>query len=135
MSKSDIVECYRKLNSSNLHKEMRRNPLSGDVCSPVENHDLVPSSSDYPKGQEHSRVPECDGRPTVLVEPSPINRMVITSTGVQTVLSKVVHSSCRSICQFTLYLSPVLNQHAWDIDAVKINWLGLTGYARLSFTG
>ena len=29
-------------NSSGLHKQSRRNPLGGDACSPVENHDLVP---------------------------------------------------------------------------------------------
>ena len=38
-----------------------------------------------------TRAPECDGRPSVQVEPG-------ASAGVQTDLSKVVHSSCRSIC-------------------------------------
>ena len=33
-------------NSSSLHKPTRKSPLSGDVCSPVENHDLVPSLPD-----------------------------------------------------------------------------------------
>ena len=41
---------------------------------------------------------ECDGRPSVQVEPCPVNRMVTASAGVQTDLSEVVHSSCRSIC-------------------------------------
>ena len=40
----------------------------------------------------------CHQKPTVLVEPNPINRMVTASAGVRTDLSKVVHSSCRSIC-------------------------------------
>ena len=40
----------------------------------------------------------CDGRPSVQVEPSPVNRMVTASAGVQTDLSQVVHSSCRSLC-------------------------------------
>ena len=31
-----------------------------------------------------AKVPECDGQPTMQVEPSPINRMVTVSTGVQT---------------------------------------------------
>ena len=48
------------------------------------------------KSQTHSRVSECDGRPLVQVKPSAVNRMVTASTGVQTDLSKVVHSSCRS---------------------------------------
>ena len=75
-----------------------RNPLGGDMRSPVEDHDLVPSLPDNVKSQTHSKLSECDGRPSVQVEPSPVNRMVTASTGVQTDLSKVVHSSCRSIC-------------------------------------
>ena len=89
---------YRKLNSSSLHKQTRRNPLGGDVCSPVEGHDLVPSLPDNIKSQTHSRVSECDGRPSVQVEPSAVNRMITASAGVQTDLSQVVHSSCRSFC-------------------------------------
>ena len=65
--------------------------------SPVEDHDLVPSLPDNLKNQTHSRVSECDDRPSVQVKPSPVNRMVTGSLGVQTDLSKVVHSSCRSI--------------------------------------
>ena len=67
------------------------------MCSPVENYDLVPSLPDNPESQTHSRVSEHDGRPLVQVKPSPVNRMVTTSAGVQTDLSKVVHSSCRSV--------------------------------------
>ena len=64
------------------------------MCCPVENHDLVPSLQDNSKSQAHSRVPECDGQPAILVELSPINKMVTASTD----LSKAVHSSCRSVC-------------------------------------
>ena len=45
-----------------------------------------------------ARVPECDGRPSVQVKPSAVNRMVTASAGVQTDLPKVVHTSCRLIC-------------------------------------
>ena len=98
VSKPNSVGCYGQLNSSSLHKQKRRNPLGRDVRSPVEDHDLVPSLPDNFKSQTHSRVSECDGRPSVQVEPSPVNRMVTASAGVQTDLSQVVHSSCRSIC-------------------------------------
>ena len=64
----------------------------------MEYYDLVPSLPDNPKSQTHSRASERDGQPSVEVEPSPINRMVTASAGVQTDLSKVVHSSCRTIC-------------------------------------
>ena len=85
-------------NQSSLHKQKRSSPLGGDVCSPVEDHDLVPSLPDNLKSQTHSRASVCDGRPSVQVEPSPVNRMVTAPAGVQTDLSKVVHFSCRSIC-------------------------------------
>ena len=68
------------------------------MLSPVEDHDLVPSLPENIKSQTHSRVSECDGRPSVQVEPSPVNRMVTVPAGVQTDLSQVVHPSCRSIC-------------------------------------
>ena len=68
------------------------------MCALLEDHDLVPSLPDNTKGQTHSRVSECDGRPSVQVEPSSVNRMVTVSAGVQTDLSQVVHSSCRFIC-------------------------------------
>ena len=68
-----------------------------DVHAPVEDHDLVPSLSHNIESQTHSRVSECDGRPSVQVQPSSVNRMVTASVSVQTDLPKVVHTSCRSI--------------------------------------
>ena len=96
MSKPKSAGYYGQLNSSSLHKQTRRNPLGRDVCSPVEKHKLVPYNNI--KSQTHSRLSEYDGRPTVQVKPSPVNRMVTASAGVQTDLSEVVHPSCRSIC-------------------------------------
>ena len=90
--------CNGQLNSSSLHKQTRRNSLSGDVCIPVEDHDVVPSLSHNIESQTHSRLSECDGRPSVQVQPSSVNRMVTTSTGVQADLSNMVHSSCRPVC-------------------------------------
>ena len=81
-----------------LHQQTRRNSLSRDVCSPVEDYDLVPSLSHNIESQTHSRMPECDGRPPVQVKPSAVNRMVTASAGVQTDLPKVVQTSCRLIC-------------------------------------
>ena len=91
----------------------------------MEDHDLVPSLPDIFKSQTHSRPSECDGRPSVQVEPSTVNRMVTASAGVQTDLSQVVHSSCRSFAtrlnhKVPLYMSPVPDQNAWDIHALNI---------------
>ena len=84
VSGPNSASCNGQLNCGSLHKQTRRNTLSGDVCTPVENHDLVPSLPHNIESQAHSRVPECDGRPAVQVESGPIDRMVTTSTGVQT---------------------------------------------------
>ena len=70
----------------------------GGTHSAVEDHDLVPSLPHNIESQAHSRVPECDGRPAVQVQPSAVNRMVSASAGVQTDLPEVVHTSCRLIC-------------------------------------
>ena len=91
------ASCDGQLNSGSLHQQTRRNSLSRDVCSPVEDHDLVPSLPHNIESQAHPRVPECDGRPAVQVQPSAVNRMVSASTGVQTDLREVVHTSCRLI--------------------------------------
>ena len=61
-------------------------------------YDLVPSLSHNIESQTHSRVPECDGRPSIPVKPSAVNRMVTTSSGIQADLPKV-HTSCRLICR------------------------------------
>ena len=95
---SNSVGCDGQLNSGSLHQQTRRNTLSRDVRSPVEDHDLVPSLPHNIESQAHSRVPECDGRPTIQVQPSAVNRMVSAPTGVQTDLPEVVHTSCRLIC-------------------------------------
>ena len=95
---SNSVSCNGQLNSGSLHQQTRRNTLSRDVRSPVEDHDLGPSLPHNIESQARSRVPECDGRPTVQVQPSAVNRMVSAPTGVQTDLPEVVHTSCRLIC-------------------------------------
>ena len=92
MSGPNSASCDGQLNCGSLHKQTRRNTLSGDARTPVENHDLVPSLSHNIESQAHSRVPECDGRPAVRVESGPVDGMVTTSTSVQTDMPTVVHS-------------------------------------------
>ena len=98
VSGPNSASCDRQLNCGSLHKQTRGNTLSGDVRTPVENHDMVPSLSHNIESQAHSRVPECDGRPAVQVESGPIDRMVTTSTGVQTDLLTVIHSPRGPVC-------------------------------------
>ena len=92
--KPDSASGDGQLNGGSLHKQARRNTLSRDVRPTVENHDLVPSPPHNLEGQTHFRVSECDGRPPVQIKSGTGNRMVTTPTGVQTDLSKVVHSPC-----------------------------------------
>ena len=63
----NCVSCDGQLNSGSLHWQTGRNSLSRNVCSTVEDHDLVPSLPHNIESQAHSRVPECDGRPAVQV--------------------------------------------------------------------
>ena len=79
-----------------------------DVRSPVEDHDLVPPLSHNIKCQTHSGVSECDGRPPIQVQPSAVDRMVTASTGVQTDLPEVVHSSCEPVCHSSEPQTPSL---------------------------
>ena len=98
MSGPNNASCDGQLNCGSLHIQTRRNTLSGDVRTPVEDHDLVPSLSHNIESQAHSRLSECDGQPAVRVESGAVDRMVTTSTGVQTDLPKVVHSPHGPIC-------------------------------------
>ena len=131
---SNSVDRDGQLNSGSLHQQTRRNTLGRDVCSPVEDHDLVPSLSHNIESQAHSRVPECDGRPA------------IQSNQVQSTEWSLHPQVFKQICQkwFTphvdlfathlnhklpLYVSPIPDPKAWDIDALNINWTNLTAYA------
>ena len=53
--------------------------------------------------------------------------MVTASTGVQTDLPELVHSSCGPVCHSSEPQTPSLR--VWDIDALNINWTGFTAYA------
>ena len=94
----------------------------------MEDHDLGPSLPHNIESQARSRVPECDGRPTVQVQPSAVNRMVSAPTGVQTDLPEVVHTSCRLICHSPEPPAATVRV-SYPIDALNINWTNLTAYA------
>ena len=75
VSELNSASCNGQLSSGSLHKQARRNSLSRDVHSPVEDHDMVSLLSHNIKSHTHSRGSECDGRPPVQVEPSAVNRI------------------------------------------------------------
>ena len=53
-------------------------------------------------------IPGCDGRPPIQVQPSAVDIMVTASTGVQTDLPEVVHSSCGPVCHSSEPQTPSL---------------------------
>ena len=82
------------------------------MCSPVEDHDLVPSLSHNIESQTHSRVSECDGRPSVQVEPSAVNRMVTASVDFST-------PSVKQISDSFIYLYQDPNRRPSTIDGYR----------------
>ena len=128
------ASCDGQLNSGSLHQQTRRNSLSRNVCSPVEDHDLVPSLPQNIESQAHPRVPECDGRPTVQVQSSAVNRMVSAPQLFKQICQKwftphVDLFATHLNHKLLLYVSPVPDPKAWYIDALNINWTNLTAYA------
>ena len=97
VSEPSSASCNGQLNSGSLHKQTRRNSLSGDVRAPVEDHDMMPSLSHNIESQTHFRVSECDGRPSVQVEPSTTEWSLHPQVFKQ-ICQKWFTSSCRSIC-------------------------------------
>ena len=130
---SNSVSCDGQLNSGSLHQQAGGNSLSRDVRSPVENHDLVPSLPYNIESQAHSRV-------NVMAD------LLSRSNQVQSTEWSLHPQVFKQICQkwFTphvdlfathlnhklpLYVSPIPDPRAWNIDALNINWTNLTAYA------
>ena len=128
------ASCDGQLNSGSLHQQTRRNSLSRNVCSPVEDHDLVPSLPHNIESQAHS------GCLNVMAD------LLSRSNLVQSTEWSLHPQVFKEICQkwFTphvdlfathlnhklpLYVSPVPDPKSWDIDALNINWTNLTAYA------
>ena len=104
------------------------------MCSPVEDHDLVPSLSHNIESQTHS------GCLNVMAD------LLSRSNQAQSTKWSLHPQVFKQICQkwFTphvdlfathlnhklpLYISPVPDPKAWDIDSLNINWTGLAAYA------
>ena len=130
---SNSVSCDGQLNSGSLHQQTRRNSLSRDVHSPVENHDLVPSLPHNIESQAHSRVPERDGRPTVQVQVQPtewsLHPQVFKQICQKWFTPHVDLFATHLNHKLPLYVSPIPDPRAWDIDALNIDWTNLTAYA------
>ena len=134
VSEPNCASCNGQLNSGSLHKQTGRNSLSRDVCTPVEDQDLVPSLSHNFKSQTHSRCLN------VMAD------LLSRSNQVQSTEWSLHPQVFKQICRrwFTshadlfathlnhkllMYVSPIPDPNAWDTDALNINWACLTAYA------
>ena len=130
VSKSNSVDSYRRLNSGSLNKQQAGNPPCRVVCSPVEIHDLVPSVPNNPMSQH---IPGC-----LNVMADSLSR----SHQIQSTEWSLHPQVFKHICQkwftplatslnhkFPLYVSPVSDQHALEIDALNIDLSGFIAYA------
>ena len=134
MPEPNSVSCYGQLNSGSLHQQTRRNSLSRDVCSPVK---IMTWCHHYHTTLKARYIPGCLN---VMAD------LLSRSNQVQSTEWSLHPQVFKQICQkwFTphvdlfathlnhklpLYVSPVPEPRAWDIDALNINWTNLTAYA------
>ena len=134
VSGPNSASCDGQLNCGSLHKQTGGNTLSGDVRTPVENHDLVPSLSITLKAWH---IPGCLNVMVDLLSRS--NQVQLTEWSLHPqVFKQICHKwftphvdlfATHLNHKLPLYVSPIPDPKAWDIDALNINWTGLTAYA------
>ena len=139
--KPNGVGCNGQLNSGSLHQQTRRNPLGGDVHSPVEDHDLY---HHYQITLKPDTFSEClNVMADLLSRSTPFNQqnghcIDRFSTNMFKLFTPHVDLfATRLNHKLPLYVSPVPDQNAWDIHALNITgWVSLLMLTllRLSFT-
>ena len=121
--KPNNVGCNGQLNSGSPHQQTRKNPLGGDVCSLVEDHDLchhyqITLKPDTFTGSQNVMASLLSrSNPVQSTEWSPhpqvFNRSKWFNPHVELFATRLNH-------KIPLYVSPVTEQNAWDIDALNI---------------
>ena len=84
----------------------------------------------YLKSQAHSKMPQCDGLPSI--QSNKQNGHCIrrcSSRSVKWFTPHVDLFATHLNLKVALYVSPAPDQHAWYIDALNIIWSGLSAYA------
>ena len=134
VSEPNCASCNGQLNSGSLHKQTRRNSLSGICALPWK---IMTWCHHYHITLKARHIPGCLNVMADLLSRS--NQMQSTEWSLHPQVFK-------QVCQkwFTphvdlfathlnhklpLYMSPIPDPNAWDIDALNINWTGLTAYA------
>ena len=82
------------------------------------------------KSQAHSRVPQCDDLPSIQSNKQNGHRIRrCSNSSVKWFIPHVDLFTTHLKHKVPLYVSPVPDQHAWDIDPLNIILSGLTAYA------
>ena len=134
VSKPNSVSCHRQLNSGSLHKQTRRNS-SAEMCALL--WKIMTWCHHYQITLKARHIPGCLNVMANLLSRS--NQVQSTEWSLHPQVFKQIclkwftpHVDLFAIRlnhKVPLYVSPVLDQNAWDIDALNINWSGLTAYA------
>ena len=125
------VSCNGQLNSGSLHQQTRRN--SAEMCTLLWN--IMTWCHHYHITLKARHIPGCLNVMADLLSRS--NQVQSTEWSLHPQVFKQICQkwfTCRPIChssepQLPLYVSPIPDPKAWDIDALNINWTSLTAYA------
>ena len=128
--KPNSVGCNRQLNSGSLHKQTRKNPLGGDVCSPVEDHDLC---HHYQITLKPDTFTGCLNVMVDLLSRSNPVQSTEWSLHTQVFNRSVVHPSCKSICHLSETQTSTVcvsspRTKCLEHRCSKHNWSDLTAY-------
>ena len=136
VSEPNSVGCNGQLNSGSLHKQTRRN--SAEMCALL--WKIMTWCNHYQITLKARHIPGCLSMMADLLSRS--NQVQSTEWSLHLQVFKQVCQKWFTphvdLCathlnhKLPLYVSPVPDRNAWDIDALNINWTGLTAYAYLS---
>ena len=122
--KSNSVGCYGQLNSSSLYKQ-QGGTHSVEMCALL--WKIMTWLHHYQITLKARHIPGCLNVMADLL--SRWNQVQSTEWSLLWFTRHVKLFAIRLNNKVPLYVSPVPDQNAWDIDALNINWLGLTAYA------
>ena len=129
--KPNSVGCYGQLNSSSLYKQTRKNPLGRDMLPLWKimtwcHHYQITLKPDTPQGvwmwwlSRSNQVQSTEWS---------LHPQVFKQICLKWFTPHVNLFANRLNLKVPMYISPVPDQNSWDIDALNINWSGLTAYA------
>ena len=134
MPKSNSPGCHGQRNDSSLHQQTGRDSLSRDVRPSMENHELVSSVQNISTCQTHSGclnvIADSLSRSTQIQSTEwSLHPQVFKRICTKWFTPQVDLFATRLNHKLPLYVSPLPDQNAWNIDALNISWSSLVAYA------